>query len=103
MADQANQAAGNPVGHVEQAQNEVVAINKSGTQRTLTDNAPVFAGDTIRTGNESSVVVMLDNGNRFDLGRNGEAVLDSDVLQKIVVVDFHKFWVDHKGCQEVIL
>ncbi len=68
------------VGTVETAINSVTAVNRNGETRELQTGSPVFRGDTIKTGNESLVGIQLNNGNRFDLGRNSEATLDADVL-----------------------
>ena len=65
-------------GEVSQVQGKVVAIDSAGNERTLKAGDSVYAGETIRTGEGGYVAIALVDGGRFDLGRSGEAVLDSD-------------------------
>jgi hypothetical protein len=68
------------VGEVSNVTGTVVAIDASGNERILNVGDQVFAGETIRTGEGAFVAIALVDGGRFDLGRNGEAILDSDVV-----------------------
>ncbi len=67
------------VGEVTTVTGHVVAIGANGQQRDLVRGDPVYAGDLIKTIGESSIVVTLNDGTRFDLGRTGEALLDESV------------------------
>ncbi|RLA34421.1 MAG: hypothetical protein DRR03_06680, partial [Gammaproteobacteria bacterium] len=58
----------------------VVAIDAAGNERTLNVGDQVFAGEVIRTGDGGFIAIALVDGGRFDLGRDGEATLDSDVV-----------------------
>ena len=68
------------VGKVNFATNNVTATDSTGVVHTLSKGTQVHYGDIIKTGNNAVVVISLDNGERFDLGRNSEALLDFDVL-----------------------
>ena len=78
MAD--TNTSSSPVGSVEVANGQVTATSINGNERVLQKGSQVYEGDTIRTGMDGAVAIALNNGQRFDLGRNSEAVLDSDVL-----------------------
>jgi hypothetical protein len=67
-------------GEVSQVQGKVVAIDSTGNERILKAGDTVYAGETIRTNEGGYVAIALVDGGRFDLGRSGEAVLDSDVV-----------------------
>ena len=63
------------VGEVSSVTGTVVAIDASGNERILNVGDQVFAGETVRTGDGAFVAIALVDGGRFDLGRNGEAIL----------------------------
>lgn len=63
--------------------NGTVTIN--GVQARAGDT--VDLNSTIQTGHDGSIVIDLDNGNRFDLGRNSIGVIDSDVVPGVVNVE----------------
>ena len=67
-------------GEVTQVVGTVIAVDEAGNERTLSAGDQVFAGETIKTGDDGYVAINLVDGGRFDLGRSGEAVLDSDVV-----------------------
>jgi hypothetical protein len=69
-----------PVGTVSLVRNEVSATDINGVVHALSNGDKVHFGDIIKTGNDSGVVISLDNGDRFDLGRNSQGVLDTDVV-----------------------
>ncbi|HEY5789476.1 MAG TPA: retention module-containing protein, partial [Gammaproteobacteria bacterium] len=68
------------VGEVSQVVGKVVAIDAAGNERVLNVGDQVFAGEVIQTGDGAYVAIALVDGGRFDLGRNGEATLDGDVV-----------------------
>lgn len=73
-----------PVGRVQLQENQVIAISAQGEERSLAEESPIYANDIIQTGADAFVVIQLDNGLRFDLGRNSKAVIDDDVLAENV-------------------
>jgi hypothetical protein len=80
MATQTFKNEMNAVGTVETVINEVTATNRHGEVSQLLVGSAVYAGDNIKTGSKGLVVIELNNGSRFDLGRNSEALLDAEVL-----------------------
>ena len=62
------------VGEVSQVVGTVIAVDAAGNERVLSAGDQVFAGETIRTGDDGYVAIDLVDGSRFDLGRSGEAV-----------------------------
>ncbi len=67
------------VGEVQSVSGRVVAIGSDGSERTLAAGDPVHAGDLIKTIGTSTIVVAMNDGSRFDLGRDAEALLDETV------------------------
>jgi hypothetical protein len=70
-----------PIGKVKFSHNEVLAISSGNQIRALNINSPVYLGDSIKTGEHGIVSISLTNGHIFDLGRNGHAVLDYELLE----------------------
>ena len=67
-------------GEVTQVVGTVIAVDSAGNERELSAGDQVFTGEIIKTGEDGYVAISLTDGGRFDLGRSGEAVLDSDVV-----------------------
>ena len=79
MAEQnATTQSPNVIGEVKSITGKVVAIGAGG-ERTLAAGDPVFADDLIKTIGVSTVVITLNDGTRFDLGRDAEGLLDESV------------------------
>ncbi len=65
-----------PIGHVETADGEVLAIRADGTQVTLAEGAPVFQGDAVQTGPDGAVAIVFIDETTFSLGENARMILD---------------------------
>ncbi|WXG55327.1 MAG: retention module-containing protein [Candidatus Sedimenticola sp. (ex Thyasira tokunagai)] len=92
----------NPIGFVEFVKGAVTA-STDGVFRTLVLGDPVFANDTILTGDAGIVTLLLNDGTRMDLGRNSEAVLDSEVYDIAAVEDVAAAIASVEAIQEAIL
>ncbi|MEJ1296109.1 MAG: retention module-containing protein [Candidatus Sedimenticola sp. (ex Thyasira tokunagai)] len=92
----------NPIGFVEFVKGAVTA-STDGVSRTLVLGDPVFANDTILTGDAGIVTLLLNDGTRMDLGRNSEAVLDSEVYDIAAVEDVAAAIASVEAIQEAIL
>lgn len=68
------------VGIVSAVFGTVKAVTSSGAERTLHQGDSVYANELITTSDLSGVSIDFRNGGRIDLGRNSEAMLDSDVF-----------------------
>ena len=75
----ANNSINAAIGEVQAVSGRVVAVGANGVERQLFAGDRVFADDLIRTIGQSTVVVTLRDGSRFDLGRDAEALLDEGV------------------------
>ncbi len=69
-----------PVGEVTSATGTVVAIGVDGIERRLFSGDTIYVGDLIKTIGLSTIVVAMNDGSRFDLGRNAEGYLDAEVF-----------------------
>ena len=67
------------IGEVQQVSGRVVAIGADGVERQLVIGDLVYADDLVKTVGRSTVVIALNDGTRFDLGRESEALLDDAV------------------------
>jgi VCBS repeat-containing protein len=67
------------IGEVQMLSGRVVAVAADGSERQLVVGDPIYAGETIRTLGQSTIVVAMNDGTRFDLGRDGVAVMDEAV------------------------
>ncbi|MCB1790961.1 MAG: retention module-containing protein, partial [Gammaproteobacteria bacterium] len=67
------------IGEVQSSSGHVVAVGADGIERRLFAGDLVYAGDLVRTVGNSTVVISLNDGTRFDLGREAEAQLDESV------------------------
>ncbi len=80
MAEQnATNPASSAIGEVQSVTGRVVAIGANGVERQLFAGDLVYPDDLIKTSGQSSIVVALRDGTRFDLGRDSEALLDEAV------------------------
>ncbi|WP_448505958.1 retention module-containing protein [Immundisolibacter sp.] len=71
--------AAQQIGIVTQVVGQVVAVNADGVERVLVVGDVVYADEVIRTADAGAVTIQFNDGGWFDLGRNAQAVLDSDV------------------------
>ncbi len=71
--------AAQQIGIVTQVVGQVVAVGKDGVERVLVVGDIVYADEVIRTADAGAVTIQFNDGGWFDLGRNAQAVLDSDV------------------------
>ena len=71
--------AAQQIGIVTQVVGQVVAVGKDGVERVLVVGDVVYADEVIRTADAGAVTIQFNDGGWFDLGRNAQAVLDSDV------------------------
>ena len=80
MAEQnATNPASTAIGEVQSVTGRVVAIGANGVERQLFAGDLVYPDDLIKTSGQSTIVVALKDGTRFDLGRDAEALLDEAV------------------------
>ncbi len=74
---------GQPIGQIETATGTVTVTHADGTQETadgtqetLEPGSPVFQGDTLETGDQGSVGVVLADETTFSMAEGGSMVLD---------------------------
>ncbi|MDT8310145.1 MAG: retention module-containing protein [Methylophaga sp.] len=65
------------IGQVNALSGTAVALSSNGESRILTVGSPVYKGEQIQSGPESALVISLDNGQTFDMGRNLQLSVDS--------------------------
>jgi len=70
---------GQPIGHAETVQGEVVVIRADGTRVTLEIGDPVFQGDVLETGADGAVGLVLADGTVFSMADDASMVLDEMV------------------------
>jgi len=70
---------GQPIGHAETVQGEVVVIRTDGTRMTLEIGDPVFQGDVLETGADGAVGLVLADGTVFSMADDASMVLDEMV------------------------
>ncbi len=75
-----------PIGTLSSASGEVRAQAPDGTERTLEAGDPVYAGETILTGDGSLAIFELSDGSRKGLASNAEIHLDESILTQQTVV-----------------
>ncbi len=76
---QPNQAApdgSQPIGRVETLEGEVTATRADGGKISMAQDAPVYQGDTIETGEGAKVSILFTDSSTFALGGDGQIVLD---------------------------
>ena len=71
--------AAQPIGTVEALNGSVTATRADGTQVQLQAGDPVYQGDTLETGANGSVGVVLADQTTFSMADNGQMVLDEMV------------------------
>ncbi len=69
------------VGYVASENGTVEVTQENGEKVLLQSHMPVHKNDIIRTGDASSVELILDNGNTIKLGENKEIILDETVYE----------------------
>ena len=65
-----------PIGVAEAVRGDVLAVRADGTRVVLNDGSPVFQGDVIETGANSSVGLRFNDDTSFAMQGNGRMVLD---------------------------
>ena len=70
---------GSAIGEVQSLSGRAVAVGIDGSERQLTVGDLIYAGEEVRTLGQSTIVVALKDGTRFDLGRNAQALMDDTV------------------------
>lgn len=104
MAEQnATNTATTAIGEVQAVTGGVIALGEDGIERQLFAGDPVFADDQIKTVGQSTIVVALKDGTRFDLGRDSEAVLDETVYSNDVAAVKEAALADIEEIQRMIL
>jgi len=68
--------ASEPIGRVETIAGEAKATRADGSQATLTQGDPVFAGDILETSADGSVGIVFADESTFSLGEDGRMTLD---------------------------
>ncbi len=71
---------GQPIGQITSMTGTVTATGANGITRELKAGDFVYLDDVVQTGDLSSVVISFNDGTTLDLGRNAQAVLDSEVF-----------------------
>jgi Ca2+-binding RTX toxin-like protein len=74
------QAAGAPIGQVEELLGSVTITRTDGSSVTAAPGTPVFLDDVVTTGAGSSVEIQFIDGTRFSLGQDGQMTLDTLVF-----------------------
>ncbi|MBD3648673.1 MAG: FecR domain-containing protein, partial [Pseudomonadales bacterium] len=64
------------IGTVRFASGDVEVTDRNGDIRTVGRGDPVYKGDRIETGDRSFIRIRMDDGTRFNLGKNAVATLD---------------------------
>lgn len=90
------------VGTVSAIFGEVKAIASNGAERMLHQGDRVYANDMITTSDLSGISIQFRNGGRIDLGRNSEAMLDTEVYGP-VEVDRAELTSSIEAAQQAIL
>jgi hypothetical protein len=104
MAEQnATNTSTTAIGEVQAVTGRVIAIGADGIERQLFAGDPVYADDQIKTVGQSTIVVALKDGTRFDLGRDSEAVLDETVYSDDVAAVKEAALADIEEIQRMIL
>ena len=68
-----------PVGSVETMSGSVVAIRTDGTRVELEPGSPVYQGDTLETGEDGALGIILADETTFSMAESGSMVLDEMV------------------------
>lgn len=76
QAGGADSAAVQPIGVAEAVRGDVLAVRADGTRVVLRDGSPVFQGDVIETGANSSIGLRFNDDTSFAMQGNGRMVLD---------------------------
>jgi len=76
FAQAAPGAASEPIGRVETATGQVQATRPDGSQVTLNQGDPVFAGDILETGADGVIGIVFADESTFSLAEDGRMTLD---------------------------
>ena len=68
-----------PIGQVESMSGTVVAVRADGTRVELNTGDPIYQGDSLETGADGSVGVVLADQTTFSMANNGSMVIDQMV------------------------
>ena len=79
VAQAAPDGAEQSIGTVESLSGSVFAIHSDGTRVELEAGSPVFQGDTIETGADGAIGVVLADETTFSMAESGSMVLDEMV------------------------
>ena len=79
VAQAAPGAVGEPIGQVETLAGDVVAIRVDGTRVDLESGDSVYQGDTLESGADGAVGIVLADQTTFSMAENGSMVLDEMV------------------------
>jgi len=79
ILNSSSESGSGSVGTVSAIFGKVKAVASNGAERILHQGDQVFANELIVTADLSGISIEFGNGGRIDLGRNSEAMLDSDV------------------------
>ncbi|MDX9815161.1 MAG: hypothetical protein RBS91_10935, partial [Sulfurimonadaceae bacterium] len=75
------------VGYVVRQSGDITSISSEGIEKKLFIHMPVFAGDLIKAGADSSLVIVLENGNTLEINQNQTVILDSTVYEDPFQID----------------
>ena len=79
VAQAAPGAVGEPIGQVETLTGSVVAVRVDGTRVELESGDSVYQGDTLESGADGAVGIVLADQTTFSMAENGSMVLDEMV------------------------
>ncbi|MGD9000553.1 MAG: retention module-containing protein, partial [Granulosicoccaceae bacterium] len=96
-------AGAQPIGFIGALTGSAIARGADGVERALQIGDPVYTNEVIITGELSTVVVDFVDGTRLDLGRESQAVLDSDVFDPATLADVTDVAATAEAMQQAIL
>ena len=79
MFAQAQSSGEQPIGSVETMSGTVTAIHADGTRVELEPGSPVYQGDTLETGDDGALGIILADETTFSMAESGSMVLDEMV------------------------
>ena len=79
MAQAAPGAVGQPIGQVETLTGSVIAVRADGTRVELEAGDSVYQGDTLESGDDGAIGIVLADQTTFSMAENGSMVLDEMV------------------------
>lgn len=63
-------------GEVEEMDGDATAVGSDGRVRELDEDDDIYSGDTIRTGNDASVLIVFEDDTQFSIGADSEMTID---------------------------